>query len=78
MIWTCLSQKLDKQFFKVNPPVCDSGLYSADREITGVFSLDPGSYVVVPSCFAITKILGEEEGEFYLRVFVERDIKKDE
>ena len=77
-----MSQKLDEQFFKVNPPVCDSGLYSSDREITGVISLDPGNYVVVPSCFAIIKILGttlgEEEGEFYLRVFVERDIKKDE
>ena len=77
-----LSQKLDEQFFKANPPVCESGLYSVEREITGVFSLDPGNYVVVPSCFSIIKILGtslgEEDGEFYLRVFVETDLKKDE
>ena len=67
------SQKLEEQFFKVHPPVCDSGLYSADREITGVFNVESGDYVILPSC-----LVGGSEGEFYLRVFVERDIKKDE
>ena len=42
------------------------------REMRTVFSVEPASYVVVPSCFV------SEQGEFYLRVLAERDVKKEE
>ncbi|XP_028027615.1 calpain-A-like isoform X4 [Bombyx mandarina] len=59
---------LDVNFFKYNASVGRSQAFINLREVSARFKFEPGSYVIVPSTFD-----PDEEGEFLLRVFSEKD-----
>ncbi|XP_013145639.1 PREDICTED: calpain-A-like isoform X2 [Papilio polytes] len=59
---------LDVNFFKYNASVGRSQAFINLREVSARFKFEPGSYVIVPSTFE-----PDEEGEFLLRVFSEKD-----
>ncbi|CAH4037494.1 unnamed protein product [Pieris brassicae] len=59
---------LDVNFFKYNASVGRSQAFINLREVSARFKLDQGRYVIVPSTFE-----PNEEGEFLLRVFSEKD-----
>ncbi|KAL0810472.1 hypothetical protein ABMA28_010606 [Loxostege sticticalis] len=59
---------LDVNFFKYNASVGRSQAFINLREVSARFKFEPGSYVIVPSTFE-----PNEEGEFLLRVFSEKD-----
>ncbi|XP_045540689.1 calpain-A isoform X6 [Papilio machaon] len=59
---------LDVNFFKYNASVGRSQAFINLREVSARFKFERGSYVIVPSTFE-----PDEEGEFLLRVFSEKD-----
>ncbi|XP_028168957.1 calpain-B-like [Ostrinia nubilalis] len=59
---------LDVNFFKYNASIGRSQAFINLREVSARFKFEPGSYVIVPSTFE-----PNEEGEFLLRVFSEKD-----
>ncbi|XP_045485364.1 calpain-B isoform X4 [Pieris rapae] len=59
---------LDINFFKYNASVGRSQAFINLREVSARFKLEQGRYVIVPSTFE-----PNEEGEFLLRVFSEKD-----
>ncbi|CAK1549400.1 unnamed protein product [Leptosia nina] len=59
---------LDINFFKYNASVGRSQAFINLREVSARFKFEPGRYVIVPSTFE-----PNEEGEFLLRVFSEKD-----
>ncbi|XP_030763038.1 calpain-A-like isoform X2 [Sitophilus oryzae] len=62
-----LPKPLDLQFFKYNASVARSPSFVNLREVSCRFKLPPGTYCIVPSTFD-----PNEEGEFLLRVFSEK------
>ncbi|CAG9855571.1 unnamed protein product [Phyllotreta striolata] len=58
---------LDMNFFKYNASVARSPSFINLREVSCRFKLPPGTYCIVPSTFD-----PNEEGEFLLRVFTEK------
>ncbi len=46
-----------------------SGAYTNKREVSTRFSLNPGTYVIIPSCYD-----ENVEGEFLLRIFTEKPL----
>lgn len=59
--------RLNNEFFLKHKTFARSASFSTSREITGRFSLPPGSYVVIPSTYK-----PNEEGDFILRMFSEK------
>ncbi|CAF4944604.1 unnamed protein product [Pieris macdunnoughi] len=59
---------LDVNFFKYNASVGRSQAFINLREVSARFKLEQGRYVIVPSTFE-----PNDEGEFLLRVFSEKD-----
>ncbi|XP_037294116.1 calpain-B isoform X6 [Manduca sexta] len=64
---------LDVNFFKYNASVGRSQAFINLREVSARFKFEPGSYVIVPSTFE-----PDEEGEFLVRVFSEKDNNMEE
>ncbi|ODM97216.1 Calpain-B [Orchesella cincta] len=64
---------LPVRFFKYNASVARSPTFINLREVCSRFSLNPGTYVIVPSTFE-----PNEEGEFIIRVFTESRVEMKE
>ncbi|CAL8090943.1 unnamed protein product [Orchesella dallaii] len=64
---------LPVRFFKYNASVARSPTFINLREVCSRFSLNPGTYVIVPSTFE-----PNEEGEFIIRVFTESSVQMQE
>jgi calpain len=62
---------LDRRFFETHSTSAKSSAYCNLREISDRHRLPPGEYIVVPSTFE-----PNEEGDFILRVFSERNSDK--
>ncbi|CAH1283118.1 unnamed protein product [Diabrotica balteata] len=62
-----LPKPLDINFFKYNASVARSPSFVNLREVSCRFKLPPGTYCIVPSTFD-----PNEEGEFILRIFTEK------
>ena len=59
---------LGRSFFNRNSPVATSPQYINMREIVGRYSLPPGSYCIVPTTYE-----ANEEADFVIRVFTEKE-----
>ncbi|KAG1685298.1 Calpain-A [Nymphon striatum] len=68
-----LPKPLDKDFFKFNASVARSPSFINTRQISCRFKLPPGDYCIVPSTFD-----PQEEGDFILRVFSEKENNMEE
>ncbi|RXG54379.1 Calpain-B [Armadillidium vulgare] len=68
-----LPKPLDMNFFKYNASVARSPSFINMREVSCRFKLPPGTYCIVPSTFD-----PNEEGEFILRVFSEKQNEMEE
>ncbi|XP_066277386.1 calpain-9-like isoform X3 [Branchiostoma lanceolatum] len=65
--------KLKRRDVMTEAPVASSGSYINYRERSSHFQVAPGEYIVLPSTFN-----PNEEGEFILRVFTEKEASADE
>ncbi|XP_076806717.1 calpain-A-like [Clavelina lepadiformis] len=61
--------RLDARFFSRNREVATTSTYVNRREVTITAELDPGYYVIVPSCFN-----SGDSGTFLIRVFTEKNV----
>ncbi|XP_069741148.1 calpain-9 [Narcine bancroftii] len=64
---------LPKEFFRFHASQAKSKTYINMREICGRFKLPPGEYVIIPTTFQ-----PEEEADFLIRIFSEKQIKSTE
>ncbi|KAM6915439.1 calpain-3b [Xenentodon cancila] len=67
------NQHLQKEFFLYNASKAKCKSYTNLREVTERFRLPPGEYVIVPTTFE-----PNQEGEFILRVFSEKQSSSEE
>ncbi|ESN95936.1 hypothetical protein HELRODRAFT_185955 [Helobdella robusta] len=64
---------LDRRFFETNAAAAKSSVFSNLREVSDHHRLPPGDFIVVPSTFE-----PNDEGDFILRIFSEREYKGSE
>ena len=62
--------RADRNFFAYHASTARSPVFINSREVTGRYTLDPGSYLIIPTTFE-----PNHTGEFIVRIYSEKPVK---